>query len=265
MNTKRKFRKLIGVLLIALMFVLAGIQPVKAATTNQYFLAFLYNEQTKTFASSVVQDGSFASRESNSSLLSTNLTMFEVQDSALMGFYVPGRMAESTLTPRQFRPYNFPEFSDAYAQSDDYTQALVVGEALTGALNTAISYVLKPVSTAGREELGISKAMNYFQLARYLSNSAYTVVSGNTISYREFSYAEKLKWSIRQATADDAIKGIPSGSTFRDYVVIKYHGASEAQALVVPYLFPKGYSTGQALDGDTTTQLGDESTTEKLS
>lgn len=161
-------------------------------------------------------------------------------------------------------PYTFPEFTDTEGTQSDYAMASTVGTNLTKSLNSALAFILKPVTAAGRKDIGVDVHTGMWSLAATLSNAGYDVISNNNQTFKAFSFGEKLKWSMRQATADDmkTVKNIPQGLTNKDYVVIKNY---DGDSLTVPYAIPKGYGEGQELYGQQSTAIPASTITQKLS
>lgn len=84
------------------------------------------------------------------------------------------------------------------------------------------------------------------------------MIEGNTQTFRDYSFDGvslvnngKLKWSIRQATAEEmqTVKNVPEGATNKDYVVIKNYTdiQNNGKGLILPYAVPKGYAEGQKM------------------
>jgi hypothetical protein len=257
------------ILTSAILFVfLASSSPVYAYGKNQYFLSFLYNTENRTFSSLTTQDKGFYKTEESYSRLSTNDSLLKLTTATktmFTGFElsVEGKMISlgSFLSEH---PYTFSEMADLDGTANDYSQANSVGAKLTSSFNSAISFILKPVSTAGRKVLDLETATSYFKMAMAVSNSGFDVISSNTTSFKEYTYMEKLKWSIRQATADDMklIKDIAKGATYKDYVVIKNFSG---KTTTLAYLIPKGYQEGQALYGQYQTSVDISTLTKGLS
>lgn len=88
-------------------------------------------------------------------------------------------------------------------------------------------------------------------MAAAISNSGYAVISGDNQTFQSYTYNEKLKWSIRQATAEEmqTVKNVPEGATNKDYVVIKNYEdiQGNGKGLILPYAVPKGYAEGQKM------------------
>ncbi len=104
---------------------------------------------------------------------------------------VPGEMKAGTYLEKH--PYTFPEFYDVDGTQADYAMGLNTGNALTKSLNNAISFVLKPVTAAGRKELGVELPATVFGLATAISNSGYDVLYNNINVFKSYTYGGKLK------------------------------------------------------------------------
>lgn len=178
------------------------------------------------------------------------------------GISVPGEMKTGSYLEKH--PYTFPEFHDVDGTQADYAMGLNTGNALTKSLNNAISFVLKPVTAAGRKELGTELPATVFGLATAISNSGYDVLYNNINIFKSYTYAGKLKWEIKQASVEDmkSVKNVLQGSTHKDYVVIKNHSGD---TVTLPYAVPKGYAEGQELYAQQSTQVSLSTITQKLS
>jgi len=163
---------------------------VAAASKNQYFLSFLYSADTRTFGYIAVANGGRESKENSYSRLDSKKPIFNLSLSRSGEISVEGEMLEGNYL--EYYPYSFPEFNDVEGTTTDYSLALSVGSDLTKSLNNAVSFILKPVSTAGRKDLGLELSSNVYSLAVALSNSGYDSIANNRTTFKKFEYAGKL-------------------------------------------------------------------------
>lgn len=267
---KQRIKSIFLTTLIVIGAIIMSVSPVAANGRNQYYLSFLYNPDSKTFGSFVAQNSGVSKMENVYSMLNTNKSSFQLNyaSSGPANVRVEGLMKSSPHEFLTYYPFTFPEFTDVDGSSADYAMAAGVGSGLTRAFNTAIAHILKPVSVAGRKELGIDDAPNFFRLSAAIANSGHAAINGGDPN-KIYSYG-KLQWKIRQASENDmkSIRGIPAGSSTTDYVVITNRassGNSWGTEVVVPYLYPKGYSAGQDLYGQQQTSADHAQITSKLS
>lgn len=262
MKLFRKIQKLVFVFVIIAVFILSNIQPVAAATRTEYFLSFLYSVDSKTFGYVLVPNSGRDRLENKYSDLDTTDSFFRIIDAGSFGQFNVNQKMRTGEYLKSY-PYTFPEFSNVPGTHSDYAMASEVGLNLTKSLNNAVSFILKPVSGAGRKDIGLENHSGVWALATAVSNSGYNVIFTNNQTFQVNTFNEKLTWSIRQATEDDmkTVKDIPQGATNRDYVVIMNY---DKDTLVVPYSVPKGYMEGQALYGHHVPDPN-EVVTEKLS
>lgn len=273
MKLKRKLKSMFAILFISLGALMTTMSPVAAQGKNQYYLSFLYNPDTKAFGAFVVQNSGRTRMEASYSKLNTrdsllnlvtevrNFNVYVTAKDKMLGLNFDNENVSSQML--EYYPFTFPEFGDVDGQMMDYNMATNVGSELTRALNSATSHILKPVSSSGRKELALDIAINFFKLSVEIANSGRSAIASNNTDFVEYSYG-KLSWSIRQAKESDmgAIKNIPMGLTHKDYVVV---ANNDGKTIVVPYLYPKGYSPGQESSGQQITQVSIEEITPKLS
>lgn len=265
MTTSKIFRRILIIAMTVVIAVITSVSSVSAGGRNRFYLSFLFDQNSRTFSSMVVQSSGRRSVEENFSRLNTTSSLIRLTESGLGGLVVnsEGNMAFSSMPITSF-PFTFPEFPDVDGSLTDRTMAIDVGVALTTALNTAVQTILRPVSIRGRQSLRINEPDHFFRLTMSIANSGYTIMANNTTSFTEFRHGDTLRWSARRAVQADMedVRGVMAGLTYRDYIVIRNHSGA---TVVLPFFVPKGYSQGQRLYGQQLTSANIDEMTEKLS
>jgi hypothetical protein len=171
----KKLKTIIFITLLAITVNLASSTPVHALGRNQHFLTFFYSQHNQSFTAMTTQNSGQFRTESMYSNLNTRNPGF-ILNSKLE---VDGMMAENSYHKTMY-PYTFPEFEDVDGAEDDKGHASSIGQVLINNLNNTIKHVLKPVSTAGREELEINLGVYFLRMAAAISNSAFQAIESNS-------------------------------------------------------------------------------------
>ena len=241
MKSKNLFRKtmLIGLVTSMLCGTFAQAMPkkVSAASSKQYFWSVLYDPDSKTMVSTVIEDDSKNPNENTYSLLDTTDTTFTITvDNGAKDLLDSTK--KRTANRGNAYPYTFPgtitNQKEISGTSQDLSQANYVSSTLTDSFNRAMSEI---VSTCGITDLTNKK---YFELASKVYDSA--------LNKSEKSYGS-CTWKFTSATtADKGVKVITSGpgkgTSASDFVKLTIDGYSS----VHQFSTPKGYHSGQYLE-----------------